>query len=112
MSFNPYSHQLFLFVANDEKGAMGQFMRDFGNTLEGFAGGEDIEMQGVSEDGKGPPDGWCFASWTTEAQAIAFFNHTELPDSTVVHTQAVGAPSKTYDEWLAMIGMQRLDEDE
>ena len=50
---------------------MGQFMRDFGDDLAGFHVGEDAEMNAVSANGQGPPDGWTFSSWTTLAQLQA-----------------------------------------
>ena len=109
LAFNPYTHQLFLFVANDERGALGRFMRDFGSELEGFHVGEDAEMQAVSEDGHGPPDGWCFASFTTLAQSDAFVSLLpEMPASTIIQTQPGQAD---YDVWLATFGMQRIVED-
>jgi hypothetical protein len=107
---NPYTHQLFLFVANDERGALGQFMRDFGSQLEGFHVGEDAEMQAVSTDGNGPPDGWCFASFTTLAQSDAFISLLpDMPASTIIQTQPGRAD---YDAWLATFGMQRIIEEE
>ena len=110
--FNPYTDQMLLFVENAEKGAMGDFMRDFGDDLEGFAGGEDIEMVGVSEDGNGPPDGWIFASWVTPAQGEAFKNHSELPPTVETDHWLVGTNTPTA--WLAALvpPMQIITEEE
>jgi hypothetical protein len=96
---NPYTNQMILYVLNAQKGAVGDFMRDFGDDLEGFAGGEDIEMIGVSATGMGPPTGWIFASYVTYAQGEAFKNHPELPVTVEVEHWPVG----TYDAhtWLA-----------
>jgi len=107
---NPYTHQLFLFVPNAERGALGQFMRDFGSELEGFAFDEDAEMEGVSTDGQGPPDGWCFASWVTAAQAAAFQAQLpNMPAGTIIDQH----PNQgDYDAWLASFGMERVIEGE
>jgi hypothetical protein len=96
---NPYTNQMILYVLNAQKGAMGDFFRDFGDDLEGFAGGEDIEMIGVSVTGQGPPLGWIFASYVTYAQGEAFKNHPELP----VTVEVEHWPVETYDvtTWLA-----------
>jgi hypothetical protein len=108
---NPYTHQVFLYVDNGEQAALGQFFRDFGDQLEGFAGGEDVDMIGVSTDGNGPPDGWCFASFTTEAQANAFIIQLpNMPVGTRVSGHIIG--SKDFDVWLSGFGMQRIIEDE
>jgi hypothetical protein len=95
----PYTKQMCLFVSNSEQGALGQFMRDFGDDLEGFVVGDEADMVAVSTDGNGPPDGWIFASWTTPAQADAWENHPELPPSTVVDSWDVGASNP--NAWLA-----------
>jgi hypothetical protein len=106
---NPYTHQIFLFVPNSERAALGQFFRDYGDELEGFANGEDANMLGVSTDGLGPPDGWCFASWVTEAQGAAFIaQQPNMPAGTRVVQHVVG--SRRLDEWLATFGMQRIVE--
>jgi hypothetical protein len=97
---NPYTNQMIVYVLNAQKGALGQFMRDFGDDLEGFhVGDEDIEMIGVSQTGTGPPTGWIFASYVTYAQGEAFKNHAELPITVEVEHWPVG----TYDAptWLA-----------
>lgn len=109
MASNPYNRQLFLFVSNSEKGAMGQFMRDFGDDLAGFHVGEDAEMNAVSANGQGPPDGWTFSSWTTLAQLQAFVDlQHEMPASTVLKGQTAPHGTVTYDDWLASMGMQRI----
>ncbi len=95
---NPYTNQMILYVLNAEKGALGDFMRDYGDDLEGFAGGEDIEMIGVSEDGTGPPTGWIFASYVTHAQGEAFKNHAELPATVETDHWTVGTYEATT--WL------------
>ncbi len=96
--YNPYTNQMILYVTNAEKGALGNFMRDFGDDLEGFAGGEDIEMIAVSETGLGPPTGWIFASFITALQGEAFKNHPELPAT--VETDHWMAGTYSAAEWL------------
>ena len=104
-----YTHQLFLYVPNAKRAALGTFFRDFGSTLEGFHGGEDANMIGVSSDGSGSPDGWCFASWVTEAQALAFAAQLpNMPNGTRVIAHVVGEGD--FDEWLTTFGMQRVIE--
>jgi hypothetical protein len=97
--YNPYTNQMILYVLNAQKGAVGDFMRDFGDDLEGFAGGEDIEMVGVSVTGQGPPLGWIFASYVTYEQGEAFKNHAELPAT----VETDHWPVDMYDAttWLA-----------
>lgn len=90
---NPYAKQMCLFVSTAEHDALGQFMRDFGDDLEGFVDGEDLEMRAVSADGQGPPDGRVFCSFVTLLQGDAFFAHEELPASTVVSDWDVGTSS-------------------
>jgi hypothetical protein len=110
--FNPYTYQVFLYVPNAEKAALGQFMRDFGSELENFHFGDgDASMIGVSDNGQGPPDGWCFASYTTEAQAIAFgVQLPNMPNGTIVSAHIIG--SKDFDVWLSGFGMQRIVEED
>ena len=107
---NPYTHQVFLYVDDGEQAALGQFFRDFGDEMEGFHGGEDIDMAGVSTTGTGPPDGWCFGSWTTEAQADAFV--TQLPSMPVGTRVDIHPGQGDYDAWLATFGMKRIIEEE
>ena len=110
---NPYDRQLFLFVSNAEKGAMGQFMRDFGDDLEGFHNDEDSDMTSVSANGQGPPDGWTFSSWTTVEQLTAFSDlQHEMPPSTILKGQLALHQTITYDEWLSELGMQRMIPDD
>lgn len=104
---NPYTHQVFLYVPNSERAALGQFFRDHGDDLAGFANGEDIEMVGASTDGKGPPDGWYFASWVTQAQALAFGQNSNWPTGTRIAAHPVGQGD--HITWLASFGMQPLD---
>ena len=109
MAFNPYTSQIFLFVQNGERAALGQFMRDFGSQLEGFHFAEDTEMRGVSTDGNGPPDGWCFASWCTWEQGVAFTSLLpDMPAGTMVDAHL---GQEDYDAWLASFGMQRILDD-
>lgn len=97
--YNPYKEQMILYVANAEKGALGQFFRDFGDDLEGFAGGEDIDMRGVSVTGQGPPLGWILASYVTPPQGDAFLTHPELPATVEVDVWPIGEDSP--HAWLA-----------
>lgn len=105
---NPYSNQLYLYVPNAQKAALGQFFRDYGSQLAGFYGGEDANMVGVSTDGLGPPDGWVFASWVTAKQAQAFTDQLpNMPPGTVI-SSSVGQGD--FPAWLSGLGMQRVEE--
>ena len=109
---NPYTHQAFLFVANSDRAALGQFMRDYGDLLGGFAGGDDAEMIACSQTGQGPPDGWAFASWVTAAQALAFAT-AAWPVAVAIATHEVGIGPE-FDDWLAALSppMLRIPEDD
>lgn len=107
---NPYTHQVYLFVPNAEKAAMGQFMRDNGDQLASFAFG-DPEMAACSGDGQGPPGGWAFASWVTAAQAAAFTAAT-WPAGVVIAAHQIGL-GPHFDAWLGALvtPMQRIIEE-
>ncbi len=108
MVFNPYTHQTYLFVDDSERAALGQFMSQNAQELEWFFAGEDAEMVAVSTDGNGPPDGWCFASYVTEAQSNAFISQSaNFPASTEIQTHALGT-GPTFDTWLLGIGYRRI----